>query len=306
MGHDVFISHSSEDKAVADAVTAKLEQAGYRCWIAPRDILPADSWSGSIVRAIEECTLMVIIFSQQSNASQQVVREVERAINSGATVIPMRIDETMPTDDLSYFLGSTHWMDAIGGAMESKLSELVDIVGRVMSKNSDTDKPEIRDQSVLMSAPQMPATSHKQAEQEQASSEEKPGSTVRRALVGIALLMLIGIGLFMLLPNLFSKFELGVYQSNWGRITFFNNNARAEYPSNDNGRLVGEFDKNLRTFSGYWIEDKADRGCGTALEGSIYWGRIEIKFERDFSQFNGNWSYCDEPLDPNRTWTGKR
>jgi hypothetical protein len=52
MAHDVFISHSTEDKAVADAVCAILEKNGVRCWIAPRDILPGADWSASIVDGI--------------------------------------------------------------------------------------------------------------------------------------------------------------------------------------------------------------------------------------------------------------
>ena len=40
MAHDVFVSYSHKDKATADAVVARLEQDGSRCWVAPRDIVP--------------------------------------------------------------------------------------------------------------------------------------------------------------------------------------------------------------------------------------------------------------------------
>ncbi len=36
MAHDVFISYSSKDKPIADAVCANIEAAGIRCWVAPR------------------------------------------------------------------------------------------------------------------------------------------------------------------------------------------------------------------------------------------------------------------------------
>ena len=52
MAHDVFISYSSKDKAIADAICATMEQAGVRCWIAPRDILPGMNWGASIVQAL--------------------------------------------------------------------------------------------------------------------------------------------------------------------------------------------------------------------------------------------------------------
>jgi hypothetical protein len=52
MTHEVFISHASADKVIADAMTVALEGAGLQSWIAPRDIRPGYTWGGSIVRAI--------------------------------------------------------------------------------------------------------------------------------------------------------------------------------------------------------------------------------------------------------------
>jgi hypothetical protein len=44
MEYDVFVSYSHPDKASADAACATLEQAGIRCWIAPRAIPARDIW----------------------------------------------------------------------------------------------------------------------------------------------------------------------------------------------------------------------------------------------------------------------
>jgi hypothetical protein len=51
MAHDVFISYSNQDKAVADAVCAMLEASKIRCWIAPRDVPPGQPWPAAIIRA---------------------------------------------------------------------------------------------------------------------------------------------------------------------------------------------------------------------------------------------------------------
>ena len=40
MAHDVFLSHSVKDKAVAEAIVARLEAESVTCWIAPRDVVP--------------------------------------------------------------------------------------------------------------------------------------------------------------------------------------------------------------------------------------------------------------------------
>jgi hypothetical protein len=50
VAQDVFVSYSSRDKPVADAVCASLEGRGIRCWIAPRDILPGADWGEEIIR----------------------------------------------------------------------------------------------------------------------------------------------------------------------------------------------------------------------------------------------------------------
>jgi hypothetical protein len=59
MHHDVFISHSSKDKDIANTVCEKLEENDIKCWIAPRDIQPGDDWSTTIIRAIKKSKIMV-------------------------------------------------------------------------------------------------------------------------------------------------------------------------------------------------------------------------------------------------------
>jgi hypothetical protein len=51
MGFDVFISHSSNAKAIADAACAALEAAGIRCWIARRDIMSGTEYGAAIIYA---------------------------------------------------------------------------------------------------------------------------------------------------------------------------------------------------------------------------------------------------------------
>ena len=113
MAHDVFISHSVKDKVTADAVCAVLEAEGVRCWIAPRDVLPSMEWSTAIVDAIEESRIIVLVFTANANASPQIRREVECAVNHGVPILPVRIEDVLPTKALEYFIGNVHWLDAL-------------------------------------------------------------------------------------------------------------------------------------------------------------------------------------------------
>ena len=126
MAHDVYISYSHVDKAAADAACATLERAGVRCWIAPRDITPGDEWSAAIIKAIDQCRAMVLIFSQNANNSRQIRREVERAITVGIPLVPVRIEDVVPTESLAYFMGTVHWLDAMTPPFENHLVKLAD------------------------------------------------------------------------------------------------------------------------------------------------------------------------------------
>ncbi len=53
MAHDVFISYSSKDKSIADAVCSILEKEQMRCWIAPRDITPGVPFAEAIIDNIK-------------------------------------------------------------------------------------------------------------------------------------------------------------------------------------------------------------------------------------------------------------
>jgi hypothetical protein len=132
MAHDVFISYSSKDKPTADATCAILESKGIRCWIAPRDILPSADWGEAIIDAIGGARVFVLVFSSNANASPQIKREVERAINRGIPVVPFRIENVLPTKSLEYFLSTPHWLDAFSPPLEQHLNYLATVVASVL------------------------------------------------------------------------------------------------------------------------------------------------------------------------------
>ena len=110
---DVFISYARQNKPAADAACAMLEAAGIRCWIAPRDILPGIDWGEAIIEAIAGAKIMVVIFSRHANGSQQIKREVERAVHKGIPIITVRMEDTPLSRSLEYYLSTPHWLDAL-------------------------------------------------------------------------------------------------------------------------------------------------------------------------------------------------
>jgi hypothetical protein len=141
MPHDAFISYSTPDKATADATCARLEAAGIRCWIAPRDITPGQEWSAAIVDALGQCRVMILVFSESANRSPQIHREVERAVNKGISVLPLRIEDIAPARSLEYFIGTVHWLDALTPPLESHLRRLVEAVKALLQIDIPTPDP---------------------------------------------------------------------------------------------------------------------------------------------------------------------
>src|SRR6266513_1405846 len=133
MAHDVFISHSTNNRPVANAVCAALESVGIRCWIAPRDVMPGRSYSGEITRAIQQSRAFVLIFSEHSNNSEQVLREVQLAANSRLHIVQFRIDPVEPSDDLEYYLSGPHWLDAVTPPLENHLEQLKNSVRALLA-----------------------------------------------------------------------------------------------------------------------------------------------------------------------------
>lgn len=111
MGRDVFISYSQPDRECAYELTQQLEANGFSVWIAPRDVSPAAEWAAEIIDAIFAARVMVLVFSQSSNDSPQVRREVERAVHRDLRILPFRIEDVLPSRSLEYFLSSQHWLD---------------------------------------------------------------------------------------------------------------------------------------------------------------------------------------------------
>ena len=139
MGHDVFISHSATDKEIANRIASKLEGGEVPCWVAPRDIRPGDTWGGSILKAIQSSKLMVIIFSSKSNESQQVMREVELAVQNNVVVLPFRVEDVQPSNDMKYFLSATHWLDALSTDLDTHLDHLFESARSILGKSVSVD-----------------------------------------------------------------------------------------------------------------------------------------------------------------------
>ena len=141
MAHDVFISHARKDQKIADAICEKLEFAEMTCCIAPRDISPGGDWTEATRKAIRSSRAIVLVFSENANASPHIEREIAHAFYTGRTIIPFRLAETLPRRDFLFYLGDFRWFDAFGPDPEQHLEALTAHIQGLLRGPAGTSNP---------------------------------------------------------------------------------------------------------------------------------------------------------------------
>jgi TIR domain len=90
----VFISYVQEDGAVAYEIAAGLESQGYSSWYYERDCPAGADYFEETHKAISDCEAMVIVISPRSLPSDQITREIVRAVESSKATFPLLLDVT--------------------------------------------------------------------------------------------------------------------------------------------------------------------------------------------------------------------
>ncbi len=148
MERDLFISHASADFDSAKLLADALEQRGLTCWIAPRDITVGEDYAESIIKGIRSCRSLITVLSAKSQASRNVIREVERAHALDLTLLTVRLENIEPSGSLEYFLASRQFIDAFNfrrsraGQIASEIHEAIGPDSRTtLTGNDQPNKP---------------------------------------------------------------------------------------------------------------------------------------------------------------------
>lgn len=88
-----------------------LENRGIKCWISSRDILPGENFQVAIVRAIRQAKVMLLVFTANSNNSDEMNKELALASQSKLIVVPLRIEDVTPNEAFAYEFATRQWID---------------------------------------------------------------------------------------------------------------------------------------------------------------------------------------------------
>jgi hypothetical protein len=111
MDASVFISHSSRDRKIAETLCHALETRGIGCWLSSRDIAPGQNFQEAIVKALRSCRAMLMVFTANANNSDEIKKELALASQNHLAVIPVRVEDVVPTDAFAYEFATRQWVD---------------------------------------------------------------------------------------------------------------------------------------------------------------------------------------------------
>jgi len=116
---------------------------------------------------------MLLIFSRHSNSSEQVLREVQLAVDSHVPIVRVRIEDIPLSDDLRYYLSTPHWLDALSHPVSKHIPAVASAITELLGQSTDEEKTpaEVRPK------PRAPL------------SEKKPGPSWKRISIGAVVLI---------------------------------------------------------------------------------------------------------------------
>ncbi len=76
MSNEVFLSHSSQDRAFAERLVDVLRRHGIPVWYSRTDIRGSQQWHDEIGRALQRCEWFIVVLSPDAVDSMWVRREL--------------------------------------------------------------------------------------------------------------------------------------------------------------------------------------------------------------------------------------
>ncbi len=109
MAFDVFLSYAHKDRAIANYAAAALADQGLAVWYDTQIEGGAD-WRHTIIKNLETSRCLVVLFSEATNRSRQVRKEIAVANRLNIPVIPVRLDGSDPRGALLHTLSERDWI----------------------------------------------------------------------------------------------------------------------------------------------------------------------------------------------------
>lgn len=133
-----FLSYATADRRDAAAICDALEERGFACWMAARNVRPGENYQEAIVRAIRDAGALVLVFSDSANQSDEIKKELSLASRFRIPVIAVRIADVDPSDAFAYELSTRQWIDLFADRTRA-----IDAVAERLAEQQGTDRSSV-------------------------------------------------------------------------------------------------------------------------------------------------------------------
>jgi hypothetical protein len=150
MSADIFISFASQDTRIARTICTALESRGFSCWISARNIQPGENFQSAIVRAIRSAKVLLLVFTANSNSSEEMTKELALASQQKLMVVPLRVENVDPSDAFAYEFATRQWIDLFADWEEAMNNLCTRLTAALSDDRSHVDtivlgKPSLRE-----------------------------------------------------------------------------------------------------------------------------------------------------------------
>jgi hypothetical protein len=138
MSASIFISFAAPDRKVASTLCKALESRGFKCWFSSRDILPGENFQVAIVRAIRKAKILLLVFTANSNASEEMTKELALASQERLIVVPLRVEDVAPNEAFAYEFATRQWIDFFAD-WEAAIDQLSERLAQALPSEAQPD-----------------------------------------------------------------------------------------------------------------------------------------------------------------------
>ncbi|MCH5314758.1 MAG: TIR domain-containing protein [Eubacterium sp.] len=101
-----FISYSSKNQNMADSTRHLMKTEGIPCWMAPYDIPAGSKYAFVINDALKNCACLVLLLTKESQNSEFVEKEVERAITYRKPIVTIQLENIKLNSGFEFYIGN--------------------------------------------------------------------------------------------------------------------------------------------------------------------------------------------------------
>ena len=185
MSAEVFVSYARTDRERVMELVERMRSAGIGVWVDEGGIHGASLWGQEIVDAIDASKVMVLMISDSSITSDNVVKELSIASEEKKPILPVYLQRSQLPKSMRYQLAGIQHIEFFEGQEDEAFQSMLVSLSRLgVSAGGAEAKPDSTSETVL---------------EGQSTATNAPVSTGRKGGLVTALLALAVIGLVLAL-----------------------------------------------------------------------------------------------------------